>query len=65
MIVLVGTVNKGVIQAVQYARSLAPERLIAVLVVTDAEEQEQLAKAWADNDMPIELRTDRLPLSPT
>ena len=57
MIVLVGTVNKGVIQAVQYARSLAPERLIAVSVVTDAEEQEQLAKAWADNDMPIELHT--------
>ncbi len=57
VIVLVGTVNKGVIQAVQYARSLAPERLIAVSVVTDAEEQEQLAKAWADNDMPIELHT--------
>ena len=54
---LVGTVNKGVIQAVQYAKSLAPERLIAVSVVTDAEEQEQLAKAWADNDMPIELHT--------
>ena len=57
VIVLVGTVNKGVIQAVQYARSLAPERLIAVSVVTDADEQEQLAKAWADNDMPIELHT--------
>jgi amino acid transporter len=57
VVVLVGTVNKGVIQAVQYARSLAPERLIAVSVVTDAEEQERLAKAWADNDMPIELHT--------
>jgi amino acid transporter len=57
VVVLVGTVNKGVIQAVQYAKSLAPERLIAVSVITDAEEQERLAKAWADNDMPIELHT--------
>ena len=57
VVVLVGTVNKGVIQAVQYAKSLAPERLIAVSVVTDAEEQERLAKAWADYDMPIELHT--------
>ena len=40
---LVGGVNKGVIDAVQYARSLAPERLIAVSVVTDHEEQEELA----------------------
>ena len=57
VVVLVGTVNKGVLQAVQYARSLAPERLIAVSVVTDAEEQERLAEAWADHDMPIELHT--------
>lgn len=57
VVVLVGTVNKGVIQAVQYARSLAPERLIAVSVITDAEEQERLTQAWADNDMPIELHT--------
>ena len=57
VVVLVGTVNKGVIQAVQYAKSLAPERLIAVSVITDAEEQERLSKSWADNDMPIELHT--------
>ena len=57
VVVLVGTVNQGVIQAVQYARSLHPERLIAVSVITDAEEQERLAQAWADNDMPIELHT--------
>jgi hypothetical protein len=57
VVVLVGTVNRGVLEAVQYARELAPERLIAVSVVTDAEEQEQLAKAWADNDLPIPLHT--------
>ena len=57
VVVLVGSVNKGVIQAVQYARSLHPERLIAVSVITDGEEQDRLAQAWADNDMPIELHT--------
>jgi amino acid transporter len=57
VVVLVGTVNRGVLEAVQYARELAPERLIAVSVVTDAEEQEQLAKAWADHDLPIPLHT--------
>jgi hypothetical protein len=57
VVVLVGSVNKGVIQAIQYAKSLAPERLIAVSVVTDAEEQERLAQDWADHDMPIPLHT--------
>ena len=36
VVVLVGTVHRGVIEAVRYAKSLAPERLIAVSVVTDA-----------------------------
>jgi amino acid transporter len=57
VVVLVGTVNRGVMEAVQYARELAPERLIAVSVVTDGEEQERLAKAWADHDLPIPLHT--------
>ncbi len=57
VVVLVGTVNRGVLEAVQYARELAPERLIAVSVVTDQDEQERLAKAWADHDVPIPLHT--------
>jgi amino acid transporter len=57
VVVLVGTVHKGVIEAVRYAKSLAPERLIAVSVVTDAEEQDRLSKAWTDFGMPIELHT--------
>ena len=43
VVVLVGSVHRGVLEAVQYAQSLAPERLIAVSVVTDAEEQERLS----------------------
>ena len=51
-------VHRGVLEAVQYARSLAPERLIAVSVVTDAEEQEQLVDGSGTTfGMPIELHT--------
>ena len=57
VIVLVGTVHRGVIEAVRYAKSLAPERLIAVSVVTDHDEQERLTKAWTEFGMPIELHT--------
>jgi amino acid transporter len=57
VVVLVGTVHRGVIEAVRYAKSLAPERLIAVSVVTDSEEQERLSKAWTEYGMPIELHT--------
>jgi amino acid transporter len=57
VVVLVGTVHRGVIEAVRYAKSLAPERLIAVSVVTDADEQDRLSKAWTEFGMPIELHT--------
>ena len=57
VIVLVGTVHRGVIDAVQYAKSLAPERLIALSVVTDNEEHDAVVDAWAEHDMPIPLHT--------
>jgi hypothetical protein len=57
VVVLVGSVNRGVMEAVQYARSLAPERLIAVSVVTTPEEQTALADAWDAHQMPLPLHT--------
>ena len=57
VVVLVGSVHRGVIDAVQYARSLAPERLIALSVVTDPEEQAKLLAQWDANGMPIPLHT--------
>ncbi len=57
VVVLVGSVHRGVIDAVQYARSMAPERLIAVSVVTDHDEQEELARQWDADGMPIPLHT--------
>ena len=57
VVVLVGSVHRGVVDAVQYARSMAPERLIAVSVVTDNDEQEELARQWDAMGMPIPLHT--------
>jgi len=57
VVVLVGSINKGVLNAVQYARSLAPERLIAVSVVSDPEEEQLLRQQWDDFDIPVELHT--------
>jgi amino acid transporter len=57
VVVLVGSVNKGVLDAVHYARSLSPDRLIAVSVVGDPEEQAEIMNAWADHDIPVELHT--------
>jgi amino acid transporter len=57
VVVLVGTVNRGVLEAISYARSLAPDRLIAVSVVGDPLEQERLLKSWAEHNIPVELHT--------
>jgi amino acid transporter len=56
-VVLVGSVNKGVLNALGYARSLAPDRLFAVSVVGDPAEQEALTKAWDEHNIPVELHT--------
>lgn len=57
VIVLVGTVNRGVVEAVQYARSLHPDRLLAVSIVTDPSDQERLVDAWVQYRLPIPLHT--------
>ena len=57
VVVLVGSVNKGTLQGLAYARSLAPDRLLAVTVVTDDEEANELAEQWAKHDIPVELHT--------
>jgi hypothetical protein len=56
-VVLVGSVNRGALNALSYARSLAPDRLLAVSVVGDPAEQEELAKSWDDHNIPVELHT--------
>jgi amino acid transporter len=57
VVVLIGNVNKGALNALEYARSLSPDRLIAVSVVGDPAEQEALDKAWVERQIPVELHT--------
>jgi amino acid transporter len=55
MIVLVGGVNKGVLNAVQYASSLRPDRIMAVTVVSDDEERVELEREWEEFNIALEL----------
>ena len=57
MVVLVGGINKGVLHGVQYARSLAPDRIMAVTVASDDAERVCLEQQWHDFGVPIELHT--------
>ncbi|MFM8866867.1 MAG: APC family permease [Ilumatobacteraceae bacterium] len=57
VIVLVGSVNRGVLQAIQYAESLRPDRLIAMSVVHSEEDRERLAEQWARFGLNVELET--------
>ncbi len=57
VVVLIGSVNKGVLNAIAYARSMRPDRLIAISVVTDAEEEARVVDAWEQFELPVELRT--------
>ena len=57
VLVLVGSVNKGVLQAVKYAESLRPDRLLALSVVGSPEEKAKLSNDWAKYGMTVELET--------
>lgn len=57
VIVLVGNVHRGVLDAITYARSLAPDRLMAVSIVHDDEHEEAINAQWEKYDIPVELRT--------
>ncbi len=57
VVVLVGTVHRGVLEALAYSRSLQPNRLLAVTVVSDEAEQERIERQWAERkiDVPLEI----------
>ena len=57
VVVLVGKITKGSLQAIAYARSLNPDRLVAVSVVSSAEEQARINGDWEKFELPVELRT--------
>jgi len=57
VVLLVGNVHRGVLEAITYARSLSPDRLLAVSVVHSAEDQERVQNQWEQHEVPVELRT--------
>ena len=57
VIVLVGKITRGSLTAIAYARSLNPDRLVALSVVSSPEEQDTITEQWADHEIQIELQT--------
>ena len=55
MVVLVGSINKGVLHGLQYARSLNPDRLMALTVASDDDERVHIEKQWQEFKVPVEL----------
>jgi amino acid transporter len=57
VVVLVGSVHRGVLEALAYAKSLAPNHLIAMTIVSDEEEQETIERIWRERniDIPLEI----------
>jgi len=57
VVVLVGSLHRGALEALAYAKSLAPNHLVAVSVVADEAEQERIEKGWSERhlDIPLEI----------
>jgi amino acid transporter len=57
MVVLVGSVHRGVLQALNYAKSLNPDHLLAVSIVSEEDDQERLERQWEEHgiDVPLEF----------
>jgi amino acid transporter len=57
VVVLVSGVHRGVLEAIAYARSLAPSHLVAVHVSSDEEDEERIQRRWEEFgiDVPLEI----------
>lgn len=55
MVVLVGGINKGVLHGLNYAKSLNPDRLLAVTVASDEDDRRRIEQQWTEYEVPVEL----------
>ena len=55
VVVLVGRVTKGSLTALAYARSLNPDKLVSVTVVSNPEEQERINTQWEEHGIQVDL----------
>lgn len=56
VVVMVGAVNRSVLDALAYAESLRPDRLMAATVVTTDDEHERVLDEWERHGISVELR---------
>ena len=61
VVVLVGRVHKGVIRALEYARSLRPDHLAAVYVSFEDDDDDGLQRQWEDFHIDVPLEVVRSP----
>jgi hypothetical protein len=61
VVVLAHHVNAGVIDAISYARSTAPDHLVAVTVVGDGAEAERIEKQWTQHGITAPLEVVNAP----
>ncbi len=55
VVVLVSNVHRGVLEALAYARSLNPNHLVAVHVVSDEEDQQHIQERWDEFGIDVDL----------
>jgi amino acid transporter len=56
VVVLVGRVHRATMAALTYARSLAPDRLVALSVVVEGDEAARIQAQWEQYDIPVTLQ---------
>ena len=59
--ILAQDVDTGLVEAVAYARSTSPDKMVAVTVVGDAEAAEQVEKRWLEEEIDAPLEIVRAP----
>jgi amino acid transporter len=55
VVVLVGRVHLGVLQALDYARSLRPDHLVALYISDDDDDREEMQAQWREFDIGVAL----------
>ncbi|MGH9278909.1 MAG: APC family permease [Acidimicrobiales bacterium] len=61
VVVLVGRIHKGVIKAIKYAKSLRPNRLIAVYISFDDDDREAMEREWEHLGLAVPLEVVHSP----
>ncbi|MEO7557172.1 MAG: APC family permease [Acidimicrobiales bacterium] len=61
IVVLVGRVHRATLAALTYAKALAPDRLVALTVVSDPEQAEAIQRQWDEYGIQVPLHIESSP----